>query len=188
VVALAFVCAWVTEVIGIHAIFGAFLAGVVMPRSIVTRGALTAQLETAATVVLLPVFFAVVGLSTELGLLDSAYLWGLAALVVLVAVAGKLGGASLAARALGESWRDAGTIGVLMNTRGLTELVILTVGLELGIISETMFTIMVIMALVTTLMAAPSLRLLGISPSRVDAAPRAASREDRSIRNGDLDG
>jgi Kef-type K+ transport system membrane component KefB len=187
-VAFAFVCAWITEVIGIHAIFGAFLAGVVMPRSVVTRGALTTQLETAATVVLLPVFFAVVGLSTQLGLLDDLYLWGIAALVLATAVAGKLGGASLAARSLGESWRDAGTIGVLMNTRGLTELVILTVGLELGVISDTMFTIMVIMALVTTLMAAPALRLLGVAaPGSADDAP-ARPTAGPARRGGDADG
>lgn len=184
-VAIAFVCAWITEAIGIHAIFGAFLAGAVMPRSIVTRTALTAQLESATTAVLLPVFFAVVGLSTQLGLLDNAYLWGVTAVVVLVAVVGKLGGASLAARWMGESWRDAATIGVLMNTRGLTELVILTVGLELGVISGTVFTIMVLMALITTLMAAPCLRLLGVSmrdpaddPVPGPAGTRPSRRDD----------
>jgi Kef-type K+ transport system membrane component KefB len=159
-VALAFVCAWCTDAIGIHAIFGAFLAGAAMPRSAMFRGELEARLETAATVVLLPVFFAVVGLSTQLGLLDDPYLWGLAALVLLVAVAGKLGGATVAARLTGSTWADATTIGVLMNTRGLTELVILTVGLELGVISETVFTMMVLMALATTFMAAPLLSLI----------------------------
>lgn len=133
-----------------------------MPRSVVTRATFTAQLESVTTAILLPVFFVVVGLSTQLGLLDDAYLWGVTLLVIAVAVTGKLGGASLAARWVGESWRDATTIGVLMNTRGLTELVILTVGLELGVIGDTLFTVMVIMALVTTLMAAPLLRLLGV--------------------------
>jgi Kef-type K+ transport system membrane component KefB len=160
--AFAFGCAAATEAIGIHAIFGAFLAGAVMPRSVVTRATFTAQLESVTTAILLPVFFVVVGLSTQLGLLDDAYLWGVTLLVIAVAVTGKLGGASLAARWVGESWRDATTIGVLMNTRGLTELVILTVGLELGVIGDTLFTVMVIMALVTTLMAAPLLRLLGV--------------------------
>lgn len=184
-VAMAFACAWATEMIGIHAIFGAFLAGAIMPRSVLTRAALTDQLETAATVVLLPVFFAVVGLSTQLGLLDDAYLWGIAALVLAVAVAGKLGGASLAARALGESWRDAGTIGVLMNTRGLTELVILTVGLQLAVITDTVFTIMVLMALATTLMAAPSLRLLGAHHAAIgDEVPFTGTAQDASDRDG----
>jgi Kef-type K+ transport system membrane component KefB len=160
--AFAFGCAAATEAIGIHAIFGAVLAGAVMPRSVVTRATFTAQLESVTTAILLPVFFVVVGLSTQLGLLDDAYLWGVTLLVIAVAVTGKLGGASLAARWVGESWRDATTIGVLMNTRGLTELVILTVGLELGVIGDTLFTVMVIMALVTTLMAAPLLRLLGV--------------------------
>lgn len=170
--AFAFGCAAVTEAIGIHAIFGAFLAGAAMSPSVVRRAAYTAQLESVTTAILLPVFFVVVGLSTQLGLLDDAYLWGVTLLVLAVAVLGKLGGASLAARAVGESWRDAAIVGVLMNTRGLTELVILTVGLELGVINDTLFTIMVIMALVTTLMAAPLLRLLGVSvgPGQADAA------------------
>lgn len=181
--AFAFGCAAATEAIGIHAIFGAFLAGAVMPRSIVTRAAVTAQLESVTTAILLPVFFVVVGLSTQLGLLDEASLWGVAALVVGVAVVGKLGGASLAARAVGESWRDAATIGVLMNTRGLTELVILTVGLELGVIGDTLFTIMVIMALATTLMAAPLLHALGVRRrSTPGLAPDGSVGADRPER------
>jgi Kef-type K+ transport system membrane component KefB len=152
--------AWATEEIGIHAIFGAFMAGAVMPRSTQIELDVREKLETATLTLLLPIFFVVVGLSTRLDLLDSAYLWGLAGLVLTVAVAGKLGGSLLAARVTGESWRDATAIGLLMNTRGLTELVILTVGLELGVINETVFTIMVLMALATTFMATPLLGLI----------------------------
>lgn len=177
-VAFALLCAWGTEIIGIHAIFGAFLAGTVLPRTPSIRDAFTSQLETAIKVVLLPVFFAVVGLSTQFGLLDSWSLWAVALAVVAVAVAGKVGGSSLAARSLGESWTDALTLGVLMNTRGLTELVILAVGLELGVINDTAFTVMVLMALVTTLMAAPLLRLLGVG-----LEARRTSSPDQPIRS-----
>jgi Kef-type K+ transport system membrane component KefB len=158
--ALALVSAWITEEIGIHAIFGAFMAGAVVPRRPEVQIEIHDRLETSTLTLLLPIFFVVVGLATRVDMLDSAYLWGLTAIVVAVAIAGKWGGSMLAARATGETWRDAAAIGVLMNTRGLTELVILTVGLELGVITTTVFTIMVLMALVTTLMATPILALV----------------------------
>lgn len=175
-VVVAVASAWTTEWIGIHAIFGAFMAGAVMPRDHRFRAALDAQVRPLTDHLLLPMFFAVVGLATRIDLLDDLYLWGLTALVVLVAVAGKFGGASLAARATGESWRDASIVGVLMNTRGLTEIVILTVGLELGVIGDEMFTIMVVMALVTTLMAAPILSLL-----RPEREPEGAADADDEV-------
>ncbi|MGB3438162.1 MAG: cation:proton antiporter [Actinophytocola sp.] len=160
VLVLLLVSAWTTEQIGIHAIFGGFLAGVVMPRREPWRQEVHDRLETTVTYLLLPVFFVVVGLGTRVDLLTSPALWGVTALVIVVAVAGKFGGAALAARAAGETWQSSATIGLLMNTRGLTEIVILTVGLELGVITPTLFTIMLLMALVTTLMAAPLLRLV----------------------------
>jgi Kef-type K+ transport system membrane component KefB len=172
--ALALAAAWTTEQIGIHAIFGAFMAGAVMPRERGIERDVRKKLETATLTLLLPVFFVVVGLATRVDLLDSAYLWAITALVVVTAIAGKWGGSMVAARLTGESWRDAAAIGVLMNTRGLTELVILSVGLELGVISPTVFTIMVLMALVTTLMATPMLAL--VSPLyRRGMAPPAES-------------
>ena len=161
--ALALGCAWTTEEIGIHAIFGAFLAGAVMPRGEGIQHEVKLKLETVTLSLLLPVFFVVVGLATRIDMLDSPYLWGVTAAVVAAAIVGKWGGSAIAARITGEPWRDANVIGILMNTRGLTELVILTVGLELGVIGETMFTIMVLMALVTTLMATPMLAL--VSPA-----------------------
>jgi Kef-type K+ transport system membrane component KefB len=157
---LALGCAWITEEIGIHAIFGGFMAGAVMPRRPELRSEIHDRLETVVLTLLLPVFFVVVGLATRVDLLDSAYLWAITALVIATAIAGKWGGSMLAARITGESWRDATTIGVLMNTRGLTELVILSVGLSLGVINGTIFTIMVLMALVTTFMATPILALV----------------------------
>jgi Kef-type K+ transport system membrane component KefB len=167
--ALALGSAWTTEEIGIHAIFGAFLAGAVMPRGNGVQQEVKLKLETVTLALLLPVFFVVVGLATRIDLLDRAYLWGVTALVIVAAIAGKWGGSAIAARITGESWRDANVIGILMNTRGLTELVILTVGLELGVIDGQMFTIMVLMALVTTLMATPVLAL--VSPAHRDRTP-----------------
>jgi Kef-type K+ transport system membrane component KefB len=171
VLALVLMSAWTTEQIGIHAIFGGFLAGVVMPKHQPWRDEVRQRLEAPVTYLLLPVFFVVVGLSTRVDLLTSPALWAVTALVITVAIAGKFGGAALAARAVGETWQSATLLGLLMNTRGLTEIVILTVGLELGVISPTVFTIMLLMALVTTLMAAPLLRLI---PQREEAdAPSA---------------
>lgn len=170
-IGLALAGAWATDAIGIHAIFGAFLAGVIMPRNPGDRLVLVHKLEVAVGSLLLPVFFMLVGLSTRLGLVDTAELWLITLAVLAVAVLGKLGGATLAARAVGEGWRDSLTIGVLMNTRGLTEIVILSVGLERGIIDDTMFTVMVIMALVTTFSAVPVLRR--IQPLTVGRATRS---------------
>ena len=161
-IAFALFCGWLTDQIGIHAIFGAFLAGAVMPRRREQQEALRRQIEPTTLTFLLPVFFVVVGLATHINGLNSLYLWAITLLVLVTAIVGKWGGAMLAARATGETWHAAASIGILMNTRGLTELVILSVGLELGVITTTMFTIMVIMALVTTLMATPLLALVSL--------------------------
>jgi len=165
---LALSSAWVTELIGIHAIFGAFMAGVAIPRVKEVQRKIRRRLEPAVITFLLPVFFVVVGLATRVDRLDGVYMWGVTLLVTGTAIAGKWGGSMIAARLVGESWRDAASIGILMNTRGLTELVILTVGLELGVISTTLFTMGVLMALVTTLMAVPLLAV--VSPIRAGRA------------------
>jgi Kef-type K+ transport system membrane component KefB len=183
-IALAMLAAWTTDVIGIHAIFGAFMAGAVMPRRADVQETIHRELEPIVVRFLLPVFFVAVGLATRVDRLGSFYLLGVTALVIVVAVASKWGGSMVAARLTGETWRDAAVIGILMNTRGLTELVILRVGLDLGIISSELFTIMVLMALVTTLMATPLLALVGPSreasvediPTRLD--PACARRAD----------
>jgi Kef-type K+ transport system membrane component KefB len=175
-VALALAAAWTTERIGVHAIFGGFLMGAVIPRRDGMNEEVSRAIEPAVLAFLLPTFFVVVGLDTRVGLLDSWGLWGVVVLVIILATAGKLVGSMLAARVVGESWRDATTIGILMNTRGLTELVILSVGLELGLLTPTVFTIMVIMALATTLMATPLLRLVGHGHGR----PRPG-RPDRPL-------
>jgi Kef-type K+ transport system membrane component KefB len=152
--------AWVTELIGIHAIFGAFIAGTAMPRKAEFQAKIRRRLQPVVVTFLLPVFFVVVGLATRVDLLDDAYLWGITLLVIATAIVGKWGGSMIAARLVGETWRDAASIGILMNTRGLTELVILTVGLELRVIDTTLFTMGVLMALVTTVMATPLLALV----------------------------
>ena len=181
-VAGVLLAAWVTEQIGIHPIFGAFLAGMVVPRSDGYDERVTARLEDVTRVFLLPTFFVVVGLSTRLGLLNSPEMWGTTALLVVVAVVGKLGAATLAARSCRLPWRDATALGVLMNARGLTEIVILTIGQRLGVISDEIFTAMVVMAIVTTLMTTPLLvrlqpRTAALDGSTADAPDPLGGRE-----------
>jgi Kef-type K+ transport system membrane component KefB len=148
---------WVTEQLGIHALFGAFLIGAIMPKHPPFVHALTEKLNDAAVVLLLPIFFAFTGLRTSIGLLNGAQNWFFCILIIAVAILGKFGGSSIAARLTGLSWREAGALGVLMNTRGLMELVLLNIGLDIGVISPTLFTMLVVMALVTTFMTAPIL-------------------------------
>jgi len=145
----------ITELLGIHALFGAFLAGTIMPRTGGVTEGLIAQIRGVTSVIFLPLFFAITGLRTNVGLLHSPGLWLCCALVLAVAIIGKLGGAMLSAAALGFSWRESAAIGVLMNTRGLMEMVVLNIGLDIGVISRSLFTMIVIMALVTTAMTTP---------------------------------
>lgn len=156
VIIVVFVSAGITEVLGIHALFGAFLAGAVMPRDERFRQALASRFEDLLVAFLLPLFFAFTGLRTQLGLVaaDGAQLLALG-VILLVAVAGKFGGTAIAARLTGMSWRAGALLGSLMNTRGLMELVILNIGLDIGVISPTLFAMMVFMAIGTTLMTTP---------------------------------
>jgi Kef-type K+ transport system membrane component KefB len=183
-ICLAMSSAWMTEMIGIHAIFGAFMAGAAMPHAADVQRKVRRRLEPAVVSFLLPVVFVVVGLATRVDLLDDPYLWGATLLFIGTAIAGKWGGSMIAARLVGEAWRDAAAIGILMNTRGLTELVILTVGLELGVIDTTLFTIGVLMALVTTLMATPLLALVSPHGHRGMTAADRRSREEGSGADG----
>lgn len=150
--------AWATERIGIHALFGAFLFGAIIPKEHGLAGGLAKRVEDVAVVLLLPVFFAFSGLRTQLGLLNSAEAWTTCGVIILLACVGKFGGSAVAARLTGMRWREAGAIGVLMNTRGLMELIVLNLGLDLGVISPTLFTMMVLMALVTTVITTPLLK------------------------------
>ena len=164
VVAFTFVLlllsALTSELIGIHALFGAFLFGTIMPRQGDYAHALAERLEDFVVVALLPLFFAYSGLRTELGLLASGSDWALCGSLIAVACIGKFGGSFCVARLTGMSTRDSAALGVLMNTRGLMELIVLNIGLDLGVISAKIFTMMVIMALVTTIMTTPLLRLV----------------------------
>jgi Kef-type K+ transport system membrane component KefB len=155
IVGVLFGSALVTEVIGVHALFGAFVAGAIMPQDERFRAGLHERLESFSSVFLLPLFFAVTGLRTQIGLLDDAQAWLTFAAVVALATAGKLGASTVTARLVGMDWRQAFALGALMNTRGLMELVALNVGYDLGVISDEMFTTLVLMALVTTSMTAP---------------------------------
>ena len=151
--------AWFTDLIGLHAVFGAFVMGVAMPRGLVTQE-LIARIQPLTVALLLPLFFTYSGLNTQIGLIDSAYLWGMTGLVMIAAVGGKGVACWLAARATGLSNRESLGIGTLMNARGLMELIIINLGLQRGIISPALFATLVIMAVVTTLMTSPLFDLL----------------------------
>lgn len=154
-----------TEFIGIHAIFGAFLIGAIIPHESVIARHVTERLEDIVRVMFLPAFFAFTGLRTEIGLVNTLDDWLLCGAIIAVATVGKFGGTVLASKAVGLDWRDSAALGILMNTRGLVELIVLNIGLDLGVISPRLFTMLVIMALVTTLMTSPILtRLLRSRP------------------------
>lgn len=170
-----------TDRIGIHAIFGAFLFGAIMPQRAELTEELFEKLEDFSVVFLLPLFFAFSGLRTDvLALGTDPELWLYTGLVLAVAVAGKWGGSTLAAKAVGMGWRDSLSLGILMNCRGLTELVILNIGLELGVIPPNLFAILVIMALVTTFMTTPILALL--RPDMDAEVSAAAGDDDGSVK------
>ncbi len=152
--------AYATEIIGIHALFGAFMAGVIMPANVHFRSLFIEKLEDVSLVLLLPLFFVFTGLRTQIGLLNEPYLWKICALIILVAVVGKFLGSALAARFTGQNWRDSLSIGALMNARGLMELVVLNIGYDLGVLSPEIFAMLVLMALTTTFMTGPALDLI----------------------------
>ncbi len=152
--------AFITESIGIHALFGAFMAGVIMPENIRFKSIMAEKIEDVSLVLLLPLFFVYTGLRTEIGLLNDVDLWGAALLVIVVAVAGKFLGSAIAARITGQSWKNSLTLGALMNTRGLIELVALNIGYDIGILSPEIFTMLVLMALVTTFMTGPAMAFI----------------------------
>jgi Kef-type K+ transport system membrane component KefB len=157
-------CAYLTNAIGIHPVFGAFLVGIVLPRRPVFV-TFTRSLDQVNGLLFLPLYFVYTGLRTQVGLIDTPSLWLICLLVVTLACVGKVGG-TLPVRLQGYSWKEAFSLGVLMNTRGLVELIVLNIGLDLGILSPSIFAMLVIMALVTTMMASPLLHLLGYRNAR----------------------
>jgi Kef-type K+ transport system membrane component KefB len=164
---------FVTETIGIHALFGAFMAGLIMPADQEFRRLVTDKIEDLSIVLLLPLFFVVTGLRTRIDFLVQGSLWIPFAWILIVAVAGKFGGTAFAARLVGQSWKDSLALGALMNSRGLMELIVLNIGYDLGIISIQIFSMLVLMALITTLMTSPALSLIEMGfTQRHKDAPR----------------
>jgi len=149
--------AFATEIIGIHAIFGGFMAGLIMPENVKFRNVFIEKVEDVAMVLFLPLFFVYTGLRTQIGLLDDPGLWKNCLMIIIVAISGKFLGATFSAKFTRLNWKESLSIGVLMNTRGLVELVVLNIGFDLGVLSPELFAMMVIMALVTTFMTAPAL-------------------------------
>ena len=176
---LLLLSAYTTNVIGIHPVFGAFLMGIILPR----RTAFIEQvrsLDQVNNVLFLPLFFVYSGLRTQIGLISAPALWLVCLLVLLVACIGKICGGMFSVRLMGESWKDSLSLGVLMNTRGLVELIVLNIGLDLGVLSPTLFAMLVIMALVTTMMASPLLPVLGYrqrSRSQLDSEAQEDAQE-----------
>lgn len=170
-----FFSALVTELIGVHALFGAFMAGLVLPQDPRFKAFLRTRLEYFSSIFLLPIFFAFTGLRTQVGLLENASDWVICALIILVAVLGKFGGSLVAARFTGVSWKESAALGILMNTRGLMELIVLNIGYDMGILSPKLFTMLVIMALATTFMTGPLLTALRLPKAKPD--PDGTERE-----------
>ncbi len=166
---------WTTERLGVHPLFGAFMAGLVVPKQEALAAKTAERIESVTLALLLPLFFALTGLRTRIDLLHGGRLWAHALAILLIAIAGKFLGASLTARGMGFPWKTSLGLGVLMNTRGLVELVVLNAGLELGILSPVLFTMMVLMALVTTFMTAPLLDWLKVRATEEQAVSEANS-------------
>jgi K+:H+ antiporter len=172
-----------TEWLGIHALFGAFFAGCITPKDDPFVRDLCRKVEPYVGAILLPIFFALTGLRTSIALVSGLQMWLFCGLILIVAVAGKLGGSMISARLMGMSWREAGAIGVLMNTRGLMELVILNIGFELGLIPVSLFSMMVLMALITTFMTSPLLAL--IYPTHVLSEDRLRAYDVQRVDSGE---
>jgi Kef-type K+ transport system membrane component KefB len=186
---LLLLSAFATDLIGIHAVFGAFALGAVIPHDSGLARDLTDRLEDLVVVLLLPAFFAFTGLRTQIGLVSGSANWVLCGLIVLTASVGKFGGSLVAARLTGLGWRDASALGILMNTRGLMELIVLNIGLELHVISPTLFAMLVLMALVTTFATTPIFHLITRGQALADepqpeATAAAAARASRAQAGG----
>lgn len=176
------ISSYTTEIIGIHALFGAFMTGVIMPDITKFRNLFIEKVEDVSVILLLPLFFVYTGLRTEIGLINDPFLWRVTGWIILVAVIGKFFGSALAAKFVGQNWRDSLTIGALMNTRGLMELVVLNIGLDLKVLSPEVFTMMVIMALVTTSMTGPALNFINFIFKTKDVSLVEEVTSDKKFR------
>jgi Kef-type K+ transport system membrane component KefB len=178
------------QAIGIHAIFGAFILGAIIPHDSAIARSLTHQLKNLVTILLLPAFFAFTGMRTRIDLLSEPSLWLIFGALLLAATMGKFGGVLAAARVSGLSWHSSAMLGTLMNTRGLMELIVLNVGLDLGVISRELYALMVLVALATTVLTSPLLRWLkGRTPpleqvemlSELDSEPYKGGHESVAL-------
>lgn len=176
---LVLISSFITELIGIHALFGAFLAGAIIPHNLRFKEILAEKIEDISLVLLLPIFFVFTGLRTQIGLLSDGNLWNICLIVIATAVVGKFFGSAIPARIVGQSWHNSFVIGALMNTRGLMELVVLNIGYELGVLSPEIFAMMVLMAVLTTMMTGPALDLIEKLSERLRPAQNAHAASDR---------
>ncbi|HEX2917774.1 MAG TPA: cation:proton antiporter [Edaphobacter sp.] len=176
ILVVVFASSAATDAIGVHPLFGAFLAGLCFPRIRIWQESMRSRLEVIVSLVLLPLFFAVTGLRTRLDLLSGLNVWVWTGVILLVAVLGKAGGAVAAAKATGHDWRDSFALGILLNTRGLVELIVLNIAYSAHIFSATLFTMFVVMALVTTMMTVPILNMLKVGSSAGGLFPSKTAR------------
>lgn len=176
--ALLLLSSCMTELIGIHALFGAFIAGIIIPTNHEFRQVITEKIEDISLVLLMPLFFAYTGIRTEIGLLNNRHLWMIAILVIAVAITGKFLGGSLSAKFTGKSWKDSFIIGSLLNTRGLMELIVLNIGYDLGVLSREIFTILVLMALITTFITGPAIDFINFIFTKKIANEEFKKNED----------
>jgi len=183
--AMVMISGFVTDIIGVHEIFGAFLVGLIIPNDTGFADGVTKRIEDLVSVIFLPIYFALSGLKTQVGLLDNARIWGLVILTTFVACFGKIAGCSLAARVQGMEWRESFAIGVLMNCKGLIELIVLNIGYDAGVINDKVFVIMIAMCLITTCMTTPGISW--IYPAHYQRAVALRTLEKERKKNGDIE-
>ncbi|KAG0056638.1 K(+)/H(+) antiporter [Gryganskiella cystojenkinii] len=184
--AVVLISAFVTDIIGVHAIFGAFLVGLIIPNDTGFADGVTKRIEDLVSVIFLPVYFALSGLKTQVGLLDNGRIWGLVILTTFVACFGKIVGCTGAAKVQGMEWRESFAIGILMNCKGLIELIVLNIGYDAKVINDKVFVIMVAMCLITTCMTSPMVAWIYPPHYQRAAALRALAKE--KAKNGDVEG
>jgi Kef-type K+ transport system membrane component KefB len=178
VLLVVLICSWLTSAIGIYETFGAFVVGVILPRGRLADE-LQSRLQLVTTGLLLPIFFAYSGLSTQIALVNSPKLWIFCVTIIVIAIVGKGVATTLGSRLSGFPWRESAAIGALMNARGMIELIVLNIGLEAQVITPTLFTMLVLMALITTVMASPLYQWLH---SRRDDKGHAKSVLEEAVR------
>ncbi|KAF9180277.1 K(+)/H(+) antiporter, partial [Haplosporangium sp. Z 11] len=183
--AVVMISAFITDIIGVHAIFGSFLVGLIIPNDTGFADGVTKRIEDLVSVIFLPIYFALSGLKTQVGLLDNARIWGLVILVTFVACFGKIVGCTFAAKVQGMEWRESFAVGILMNCKGLIELIVLNIGYDAGVINDKVFVIMVAMCLITTCMTTPG--VVWVYPAHYQRASAARALAKERKKNGDLE-